>query len=66
MANITITMKDGTVHEFREYGRPGGSWHNSLRYEDGFVVVRDEWEEETAFPTADVAMVKKNATRGAW
>ena len=63
MANVTITMKDGTVKEFRERGRSGGSWHVSVRYEGTFVIVTDEWEKETAFPAQDIAKVEKDGPR---
>jgi len=54
-------MKDGTVREFRHTGRAGGSWTKSLRYEPGFIVITDEYQNETAIPTADVAEVTKSA-----
>ena len=58
MANITITMKDGTVKTYKHEGRAGGSYTKTVRYEGAFVIVRDEWDAETAIPAADVAEVR--------
>lgn len=55
--NITIRLKDGTVREFKHEGRAGGSYTKHLSYEPGFVIVTDEWDKQTAFPTADVAEI---------
>jgi hypothetical protein len=66
MANITVKMKDGTVRKFEHKGRPGGSWTKSLRYEEGFVVISDEYGTETAIPTADIEEVVSEPHRGSW
>ena len=66
MANITVTMKDGTVRKFLHEGRSGGSWTKSVRYEEGFVVITDEYGKETAIPTADVKEVTSESHRGCW
>lgn len=58
MASIFITMKDGTKKDFRHEGRPGGSWTKTIRYEGAFVIVKDEYGNETAIPAADVAEVQ--------
>jgi len=63
MSNITITMKDGKVHNFPHEGRAGGSYTKSLRYEGAFVIVRDEYHNETAFPASDVAQVNEQPHR---
>ena len=67
MANIKITMKDGTIKDFPDRGRPGGSYCNSLRYEGVFAIVKDVWGAETAVPAADIAEIKKDSDdRGRW
>ena len=33
MSSITVKMKDGTIKEFPETSRPGGSYCTSMRYE---------------------------------
>ena len=63
MASFTITMKDGTVREFPHQGRAGGSYTKSIRYEEGFVVIVDEWYGETSIPTADIKEIKKTPER---
>jgi hypothetical protein len=57
MPSITIKMKDGSRREFPHRGRPGGSWTKTLRYEPGFAVITDEYGNETAIPTADIAEI---------
>ena len=66
MANITIHMKDGTMKEFREKGRAGGSYTNGIRYEPGFVVHRDEWGDEVAIPTDLIKEIKTENLRRGW
>lgn len=64
MANITIIMKDGTVKTFKHEGRAGGSYTKTVRYEGAFVIVRDEWDTETAVLAADVAEIRVEPHRG--
>jgi hypothetical protein len=66
MPNITVKMKNGTVNQFPDNGRPGGSYCNSVRYEGAFVIVRDVWGAETAYPAADVEKVEKQQERRGW
>ena len=66
MKNITIVMRDGTKKEHKHTGRAGGSYSKSVRYELGFVVVTDEYGNETAYPTEDIAEVKVENLRSGW
>jgi hypothetical protein len=61
--NIQIEMKDGTAKRFLHKGRPGGSYTKSLRYESGFVVIKDEYGDETSIPTADIKEIQTWRTR---
>ena len=63
MPSIKITMKDGTVHDFPHQGRAGGSYTKTVRYEGAFVIVQDEWYNETAFPANDIEKVETNSDR---
>lgn len=63
MANIRIILKDGTVRRYDHEGRPGGSYTKTVRYEGAFVIVRDEYDSEVAFPAADVKEVQVNPHR---
>lgn len=58
MANIVITMKDGTIKEFLHGGRLGGSYTKTIRYEIGVAIITDEWYEETVIPMADIKEIK--------
>lgn len=66
MSAIQVRKKDGTVKDFPDGHRPGGSWTNSIRYEVGFVVVTDVWGNETAIPSADIDEIKTTPNRGRW
>ena len=67
MASITIKFKDGTKREFPHVGRAGGSYTKSVRYEGAFVIVTDEYYNETAFPVQDITEVYKDSNeRGRW
>jgi len=57
MADIEIHMKNGPVESFPDRGRAGGSYSNTVRYDGGFVIVKDCWGKETAFPAVDVKKV---------
>ena len=63
MADITVTMKDGTVRKFEDRGAPGGSYSNHLEYKPGFVVITDPYGKSTSIPTADVAEVVQHSNR---
>jgi hypothetical protein len=65
MENIKIKLKDGSVREFKHVGRPGGSYTLRVRYDGGFVIVEDEYYNQTAFPAADVKeVVVESGDRG--
>lgn len=66
MTDITIVMRDGTKREFPHKGRAGGSYTKKLRYEPGFVVVTDEWYDETAIPTQDIEEIKVSGNDNRW
>jgi len=66
MPDFTVNMKDGTVRSFHELGRAGGSYTNSMRYEPGFAVFRDEWGAEVSIPTELIQEISKSAPRGGW
>ncbi len=57
MSSVVISMKNGSEHEFpskNHIGRP----NCSVKYEGAFVIVKDEYDQEVAFPAADVEKVK--------
>lgn len=58
MASIKVFMKDGSIKDFPHIGRPGGSYTKTIRYEGGFAVIKDEFYNETAIPSADIKEVK--------
>ncbi len=66
MPNITVTLKDGTVHEFKHEGRPGGSWTKTLELKNGFAVIEDEWGRKTIFPSEDIKKIETSPERGYW
>ena len=67
MPHITIKFKDGAVREFKQETRPGGSYSNSVKYDNGFVVVTDVWGKRTAFPAEMIAEVEETPDRrGIW
>lgn len=66
MANIKIRMKDGSIKEFREQGRSGGSYYNRIRYEGVFAIVTDEYGNETVIPANDIAEVNVDAPPRSW
>lgn len=56
--DVIVKMKDGTKREFKDYGRSGGSYSQTVKYEGVFVIVVDCYGEQTAFPSMDVLEVK--------
>lgn len=59
MANIIIKMKDGSERKFLHEGRAGGSYTKRVRYENGFVLIEDEWGKTTAIPTDLISEVEE-------
>ena len=57
MADVRITMKDGTVQNMPDNGAPGGSYSQTVRYEGAFVIITDARDNQTAIPAHDVAEV---------
>ena len=66
MPDFTVKMKHGTVREFNERGRAGGSYTSSMRYEPGFAVFKDEWGGEVSIPTEIIQEIIKSHTHGGW
>jgi hypothetical protein len=56
--SIRLYMKDDRIINFPHEQRPGGSYTNTVRYEGEFVIIKDPWDKETAYPAADVSKVK--------
>ena len=63
MSSIYIKMKDGSKKEFKHEGRSGGSYTKSIRYEGAFAIVKDEYDNETAIPSSDIAEIKIERNR---
>lgn len=63
MAAITVKMRDGSVREFKDQSRPGGSYSNRVKYEGAFAVITDEWSKRTAIPVELIAEVVEEPTR---
>ena len=59
--DVRVTMKDGTVREFKHRPRAGGSYNIKVDYKGSFLVITDEYYNETAIPAADIAEVKTTA-----
>lgn len=64
MSNIVIHMKDGTKKSFLHEGRAGGSYTKTLKLENGFATVTDEWGKRTVIPAADIAEIIETPERG--
>ena len=54
MAKITIKFKNGAERIFPDERRPGGSYSNSIRFEGGFTIVKDVWDNSFCFPSSDI------------
>jgi hypothetical protein len=56
--SLIVFMKEEKPREFPHVGRAGGNYTKSIRYEGGFVIIKDEWNNETAIPSVDIREVK--------
>jgi len=63
MSNIVIKMKDGTIRQFLHSGRAGGSYTKTLKLENGFAVIQDEWYKKIVIPAADIAEIEETPTQ---
>lgn len=59
MPSIKIKMKDGTVRDFPHVGRAGGSFTKTLKLENGFAVITDEWYKRTIIPASDILEIEE-------
>ena len=66
MKNITLHFKDNSVQSFKHVGRAGGSYSKSIRYENGFVVIVDEYQNETVFPSDSISKIDIENLSGRW
>ena len=57
MKTIIVTLKSGKQDTFIERGRAGGSYGIKRKYEGGFLIITDEWENETAYPAENIVRV---------
>ena len=63
MRSIIVFKKDGKKEEFHHQGRPGGSYSISIKYEEGFAIVEDEWDNQTIFPESNIDHIKTTSLR---
>jgi len=61
--SITVYMKDGEKKEFPHVGRSGGSYTKEIRYEGSFAIITDEFYNETAIPSQNIAEIRKHEHR---
>jgi hypothetical protein len=66
MSRITVEYTDGSKELFDETSRPGGSWCTSIRYEKGFVIIKDAYGKETVIPSERIKKVVETPTRCSW
>lgn len=63
MSNITVNMKDGTIRQFKHEGRAGGSWTKTLKLENGWVIIADEYGKKTIIPESLIAEIEETPER---
>lgn len=63
MAAFKITMKDGTIREFKEETRPGGSWSTHGEQSGNFFVITSVWGKKTYIPISDIAEIEQDNGR---
>lgn len=64
MADIKVTFTDGTDEYFKDEGAPGGSYSNTITYEDGFVCITDPYGKQTMFPSSTIKRIDHYQHRG--
>lgn len=67
LTDITVTLKNGAQHEFRDpqqtYWRRGaGKPCTTIRYEGGWAIIEDHDGAAVAFPAQDVAEIRSRAS----
>lgn len=66
MSDIIVEYTDGTKENFPETSRAGGSWCTSIKYTNGFAIIRDAYDKETAIPCERIKKVIETPSRGRW
>ena len=55
---ITVFLTNEDTKTFKEQGRAGGSYTIRAEFTEGWVVIVDEYEHRTAFPSHTVKRVE--------
>ena len=71
MSMITVEYTDGTMEVFfdpfcflyEETSRPGGSYCTSIRYTNGFAIIKDAWGKETVIPSEHIKKIIETPTK---
>ena len=63
MSMITVEYTDGTKEVFEETSRPRGSYCTSIRYTNGFAIIKDAWGKETVIPSERIKKIIETPTR---
>lgn len=63
ISNITVKMKNGTIRKFPHTGKPGGYYTKTVKYENGMVIIEDEYYKKTSIPIVDVDEVIETPVR---
>lgn len=63
MASLTIRYRDGRHERREDRGAPGGSYAQTVRYEDGVAIIRDAYGKETHLPLDLVESIEVDAER---
>ena len=63
---ITVIKKNGDIREFLHEGRAGGSYSKSIHCGGNFVIIKNEWGDETIIPSDDIEEIKTESHMGRW
>lgn len=61
--DIEITFKDGTVRNYKDERRPGGSYRQTIKSIPGFIVIKDVWGNVTHIADDTIKEIKYNEER---
>jgi hypothetical protein len=66
MSDITIIYINGDQEYLKDNGALGGSYSQSVRYEEGFVVITDAYGGERAIPNSRINEIQIHSERSFW
>lgn len=66
MASVTVLYRDGTKEFLEDRGAAGGSYCQSVSYEEGFAIIESAHGDKRAIPVDLIKEIQIHSGRRGW